>query len=159
MKINMQRAKGFTLVEVISVLVLGGMALIFASMLFVTSTNIFVDSKNAAKDSQKLQAVLNRLVKELTFAKQGTVVVTNGRTIQWVSNHPDHLGQPATVTWNGTSGSSLRLFTTSLFSFEMLDTVGVFQVSSTADTITITLSSSQSEGVQLSTTVHPRYDG
>lgn len=158
MTISIKNRRGFTLVEVISVLVLSGIGLAFMGMLFVTSTGIFIGSKQAAEDSQKAQIAMNRLVKELTFAGKNTVVVTNGRTIQWISRHPDRFGEPTTATWNGTSGSNLRLFTTGLRGYDLLDNVGVFAVSMTSETITITLASSRSDGVQHTVTIHPRYE-
>jgi prepilin-type N-terminal cleavage/methylation domain-containing protein len=158
MKIKARNRAGFTLIEVVAVLVLGGITLAFGSMLFVTSVGTFVDSKNAVEDSQKIQVAMNRLVKELTFAGEGTVVVTNGRTLQWISRHPDRFGEPATATWDGADGSSLKLFTTGLRGYELLDNVHAFEVSLTADTVTITLKSTRSDGVAHTMTIHPRYD-
>ena len=159
MKMNSRSRAGFTLIEVIAVLVLSGIGLAFGSMLFVTTTQTFLGGKDAVEDSQKLQAAMNRLVKELTFAGSGTVVVSNsGRTINWISHHPDRYGQPGVATWDGTSGSSIKLSATSLGAYELLDNVGTFSVSSTEDSITITLSSSRSGGVNHTVTFHPRYE-
>jgi len=153
MKTHCPNRAGFTLIEVIAVLALSGIALVFTAMLLVTSTKVFISNKGAAEDSQKIQVAMNRLVKELTFADAGTVGVTDGRTVQWTSSHPDRLGEAETATWNGTSGSSLTLQGAAL-----LDNVSVFAVSSTADTITITLRSTRSDGVSNTTMIHPRYD-
>ena len=158
MIVNVRDRAGFTLVEVIAGLVLSGIGLAFVGMLLVTSTGIFINSRNSSEDAQKIQVAMNRLVKELTFAGEGTVVVTNGRTIQWISRHPDRFGEPATATWNGTSESTIRLFTTSLFGADLLDNVGLFEVSLTVDSITITMASSRNKGVEHTVTIHPRYE-
>ena len=158
MKNHYQNRPGFTLIEVIAVLALTAIGLVFAAMLFVTSTEIFISSKDAAEDSQKIKIAMNRLVKELTFAGEGTVDILDGRTIRWTSRHPDRFGQPGTATWNGTSGSTLDLFTTSRVGAPLLDNVSAFTVSSTSDTITITLRSTRSDGVEHTTVIHPRYD-
>jgi hypothetical protein len=138
---------------VIAVLILTSLVFVFAAMLLGTTTGIFISSKEAAEDSQKIQVVMNRLVKELTYAGAGTVVVTNGRTVRWTSRHPERFGEGETVTWDGTSGTNLTLKGAAL-----LDNVGAFSVSSTADTITVTLRSARTAGVGHTTTVHPRYD-
>ncbi len=153
MKTNCQNRAGFTLIEVAAVLLLTSLALVFAAMLLVTSTGVFISNQEAAEDSQKIQVAMNRLVKELTFAGAGTVVVTSGRTVQWTSRHPERFGEVETVTWNGTSGSDLTLQDVAL-----LDNVGLFAVSSTVDTITLTLRSARSDGVAHTMIVHPRYE-
>lgn len=148
-----QSRAGFTLIEVIAVLILTAIALVFAAMLLVTSTEVFISNKDAAEDSQKIQVAMNRLVKELTFAGAGTVAITDGRTVQWTSVHPDRFGEAQSATWNGTSGTNLTLQGAPL-----LDNVDAFIISSTADSISITLRSSRSIGVTHSTIVHPRYE-
>ena len=72
---------GFTLIEMAAVLVLTALALVFAAMLLVTSTEIFLSSRDAAEDSQKIQVAMNRLIKELTWARAGTVATPDGRTV------------------------------------------------------------------------------
>lgn len=155
MRTRAQSRAGFTLIEILAVLILSSVVLVFAGMLLVTSTEVYISNKDAAEDSQKIQVAMNRLVKELTFAGAGTVTITSGRTVQWTSVHPDRFGEGAqTATWNGTSGSSL-----SLQLVPLLDNVGTFAISlSGADAISITLSSSRSTGVTHSTIVHPRYE-
>ena len=153
MKPHSQNRSGFTLIEVVAVLILTSLALVFVGMLLVTSVGVFISNKEAVEDSQKIQIAMNRLVKELTYAGAGTVVVTNARTVQWTSRHPDRFGEAETATWDGTSGSNLTLQGTAL-----LDNVSIFTVSSTAGTITITLRSTRSDGVAHTTIVHPRYD-
>lgn len=158
MNIQMQNRAGFTLIELIAVMVLSGIGLIFVGMLVVTSTESFISSKNAAEDSQKIQIAMNRLVKELTFAGVGTVIVSNEHTIEWTSRHPDRLGETASATWDGISGSSLEYSTSSLNRTDLLDRVGNFTVSSTTDSITIKVVSSRSVGVEHIVTFHPRYE-
>jgi prepilin-type N-terminal cleavage/methylation domain-containing protein len=80
MKTHRQNRAGFTLIEVIAVLALTGIALVFTAMLLVTSTNVFISNKGAAEDSQKIQVAMNRLVKELTFAGAGTVDFSSSRS-------------------------------------------------------------------------------
>lgn len=154
MKCHHGNRNGFTLIEVIAVLILTSITFVFAGMLLVTSTEVFISNKEAVEDSQKIQVAMNRLVKELTYAGAGTVVVDeNGRTVQWTSRHPDRFGEVETATWNGTSGTNLTLQGVAL-----LDNVSVFTVASTVDTITITLRSTRSAGVAHTTIFHPRYD-
>lgn len=148
------RNVGFTLMEVVAVLVLTALALVFTAMLLVTSTEVFISSRNATEDSQKVQVAMNRLVKELTFASLGTVAILDGQTVQWTSSHPERSGAGAQLaTWDGTPGSDLLLQGTPL-----MDDVGHFAVSSTADSVTITLRSVRSPGVTHTTIVHPRYE-
>ena len=153
MKPHYQYRAGFTLIEVVAVLILTSLALVFVGMLLVTSVGVFISNKEAVEDSQKIQIAMNRLVKELTYASAGTVVITNARTVQWTSRHPDRFGEAETATWDGTSGSNLTLQGAAL-----LDNVSIFTVTSTVDTITITLRSTRSAGVTHTTIVHPRYD-
>lgn len=159
MKIHRKKRAGFTLLEVVFTMVLSGMTLVFAAMLLETSTKIFIDSKQAAEDSQKIQIAMNRLGKELIYADAGTVVITDGRTVQWTSRHPDRLGEPGTATWNGSVGSDLQFFTGSTESFTLLDNVSSFSVSSTAPgDVTITVKTRRSDGVAHTITLHPRYN-
>ncbi|MGK0240694.1 MAG: prepilin-type N-terminal cleavage/methylation domain-containing protein [Candidatus Pelagisphaera sp.] len=151
MRTHFKSRAGFTLIEIIAVLILTSLALVFTAMLLVTSTEVFISNKEAVEDSQKIRVAMNRLVKELTFAGTGSVTITGGRTIQWTSQHPDQFGVAETATWNGTSGTNLTLQGAPL-----LDNVGAFQILSTTDSITITLRSSRSPGVTHTTTVHPR---
>jgi len=152
-KFSSSRA-GFTLIEMAAVLVLTALALVFAAMLLVTSTEIFLSSRDAAEDSQKIQVAMNRLVKELTWARAGTVATPDGRTVQWMTYHAERIAAGAQVAvWDGTPGSDLLLQGTPL-----LDNVGAFVVSSTADTVDITLRSTRSPGVTHRTIVHPRYE-
>lgn len=139
-------------------MILSGIVLVFAALLLETSTKVYVDSKNAAVDSQKIQIAMNRLVKELTFAGVGTVEVPNGRTIHWVSRHPDRLGELGSVTWDGTSGSDLEFSTTEYQGAVLLDNVSLFTVSSTAGSITITLKTRKSDSLAHTMIIHPRYD-
>lgn len=154
MKGHDRKQAGFTLIEVVAVLILTSLTFVFAGMLLVTSTGVFISNMEAAEDSQKIQVAMNRLVKELTYAGVGTVAITDGRTVVWTSSHPERLGEVQTATWDGTAGSDLTLGGAVL-----LDNVSTFAVASpSADTITITLQSARSAGVAHTTTLHPRYD-
>lgn len=144
---------GFTLLEVVAVLALLSIALVFGSMLFVTTTGNYVATKDAVVDGQKIQVAMNRLVKEFTYADEGTIVITNGRTVQWTCAHPDRAGETGIVTWDGRPGSNLTLNGQVL-----LDQVNSFEVSSTTDSISLTLNSSNSIGISHTSIVHPRYD-
>lgn len=144
---------GFTLFEIVAVLVVIGLGLAFGAMMFTSITNNNFASKDAVEDGQKVQAAMNRLVKELTYAGRETVVVTGNRSIQWTSQHPERLGEVSSASWNGNPGSGLTLNGTPL-----LDRVELFLVSSTADSITVTLSSSGSPGLKHTTVVHSRYE-
>lgn len=144
---------GFTLIEIVAVLILTSIALTFGAMLFVTSTQNFVASKAAIEDAQKIQVAMNRLVKEMTYAGKDTVVVSDARTVEWTSHHPNRFGAPVIANWNGTVGSDLTLQ-----GIPLLDHVRLFRVTATEDAITLTLQSTRTEGVAHTTTVHPRYD-
>ena len=160
MKIQFRNRAGFTLIEMVATLALAGVVLVFAAMLLETSTKVFINSKEAAEDSQKIQIAMNRLVKELTFAGAGTLVISdNGQTIQWTSKHPDRFGATGTVTWNGTSGSDLDFITTGFQNSALLDNVSLFTVSTTAaGAVTITLKTRESDRIAHTRTFHPRYD-
>jgi prepilin-type N-terminal cleavage/methylation domain-containing protein len=155
MKLHRHRQAGFTLIEVIAVLILTALAFVFAAMLLVTSTQVFISNKDAADDSQKIQVAMNRLVKELTFARFGSVSIADSGTVSWTSAHPDRLGDSLTATWNGTSGTNLTLVGVA----PLLDNVDAFIITEpTAGAISITIRSSRSTGVTHSTIVHPRYE-
>ena len=144
---------GFTLIEMIGVLILTGLTLVFAAMLLVTSVQVFINSLAAAEDSQKAQIAMNRLVKELTWAQTGSVSA-DGQSVSWNSYHPERLAAGEQVaTWDGTPGSDLLLQGTPL-----IDNVGAFEVSTSGDAIDITLRSARSPGVTHTTRVHPRYE-
>ncbi len=148
-----QRAAGFTLIEMIAVLALTAIILIFAAMLLVTSVQVFITGMNAAEDSQKAQVAMNRLVKELTWARAGTVV-TDGPSVEWTSYHPERIAAGTQIaSWDGTPGSDLLLEGRPL-----LDNVGAFQVSTTVDTVVISFRSARSPGVTHTTRIHPRYE-
>lgn len=158
MRSHFQSRAGFTLIEIVAVLILTAIVLVFAAMLLVTSTGVFISNKNAAEDSQKIQVAMNRLVKELTYAGAGTVMITDGQKIEWTSRHPDQFDVPVMAELDGTN--------LTLGEVALLDNVSAFTVSSaadpatthTVDLITITLRSSRSAGVIHTTIVHPRYD-
>lgn len=146
MKTHYQDRAGFTLIEVVAVLILTSLAFVFASMLLVTFTGVFISNKEAVEDSQKIQVAMNRLVKELTYASNPSSSVG---TVSWTSSHPERSGEPqqtATLT-----GSNLTLQGAVL-----LDNVSAFTVTSTAGKITISLTSARSSGVTHTTIVHPR---
>lgn len=152
-KIHRRHRAGFTLIEIVAVLILTSIALTFGAMLFVTSTQNFVASKAAMEDAQKVQVAMNRLVKELTYAGKDTVVVSNARSVEWTSHHPNRFGATVIASWNGTAGSDLTLQ-----GIPLLDNVRLFRVDATEDAITLTLQSTRNEGVAHTTTVHPRYE-
>lgn len=151
-----QRRNGFTLLELVAVLILTAISLAFSAMLIVTTTSVTVENKHAVEDSQKIQAAMNRLVKELTFAKSGTIVVANGRSIQWTSRHPGRLGESGTVSWDGVFGSNIGLSTPGLPGAVLLDNAAVFSVSATSDSISLTMKSARAPGVEHSMVIHPR---
>ena len=154
MKMGTDSRAGFTLVEMAAVLVLTGLVLVFAAMLLVTSTQVFINSMAAAEDSQKVQVAMNRLVKELTWARSDTVATPDGRTVEWRSYHPERIAAGTQVaTWDGTSGSELLLEGRPL-----LDNVGTFEITTSGDAIDITFRSARSPGVTHTTRIHPRYE-
>lgn len=154
MKCHYRNRLGFTLIEVVAVLILTSLVSVFGAMLLTTFTGVFIGNKEAAEDSQKIQIAMNRLVKELTFAGAGTLIVSNSQSVQWTSHHPDRFGETQTASWDGTSGGTLTLQGAVL-----LDNIAAFSISSPNSTeITITLQSTRSNGAAHTTTVHPRYD-
>ncbi len=152
-----ERRAGFTLLEVTAVLILTGIGVVVAVMLIETMFRVSLGNRNAVSDSQKIQVAMNRLVRELTYAEAGSVILTNNRTIQWKSDHPDRLDETTTVTWNGQIGSDLIFNKAGFQGVALLSNVGGFSVSSTADSITLTMQSERSIGVEHTMTIHPRY--
>ncbi len=153
-----KRGTGFTLIEVTAVLVLSGIAAIVAAMLIETMFKVSIGNYSAVSDSQKIQVAMNRLVKELTYAEAGSVILTNSRTIQWKSDHPDRLDETTTVTWDGQTGSNLNFTKAGFQPAVLLGKVGGFTVSKTAESITLTMQSERSMGVAHTMTIHPRYN-
>jgi uncharacterized membrane protein len=117
----------------------------------VSLTENYVASREAVEEGQKMQVAMSRLVKELTFADNQSVVVTNARTIEWLCQHPDSLGESKSLSWNGIPGSQLNLNGKILF-----NKVEDFSVSSTAIAITLTLTPVRANSISLTAVVHPR---
>ncbi len=148
---------GFTMLELVAVLALTAVGLVFSTMFIETAVKLTTSNRSAAEDSQKIQAAMNRLVKELSFTSMDTVVISgDGREIQWISNHPDRLGEACSVSWDGGSESDLTIKTGNAPATPLLDKVGLFTVSSTVKSISFTVASSRSLGVSHESTVHPR---
>jgi prepilin-type N-terminal cleavage/methylation domain-containing protein len=158
MKIQPKQERGFTLVEVIATLVLLGLAAVFATMLLETSTRLFVEGRNATQDSEKIQVAMNRLVKELTFASLGSVVVPNNRTIRWTSQHADRVGESGLATWSGVAGDDLRLSTSVYSGAPLIDHVGSFTVAFDGTALTLSLRVPDANAAPHVVTIHPRYE-
>lgn len=102
--------RGFTLFEVIAVFVLLGITGAFAGMMLSSTVKQFSLERDAAAMNQKVEVAMARIVKELTWARPDSVVVSDGdRTLRWESRHPTRSGEEQELTWNGVSGGDLLL--------------------------------------------------
>ena len=121
--------RGFSLIEVIAVLVLMGILAAIAGLMLTSTVQRYGLEREAAANNQKLEVALARMVKELDWADWTTVQVQDaGRTLRWTSRHPDRVGDgQQTLTWNGTAGADLLLNSRALIdrvqSFAVADTV------------------------------------
>lgn len=128
--------RGFTLIEIVGVLVLLGITGVFAGMMLSSTVQRFTQEKEAAAMNQKTEAAMARLVKELTWANPTSLSITNaGRTISWQSRHPERIGDGTqTLSWNGTPGSDLLLQGQPL-----LDRVDFFEIPDTVSGGSVTI--------------------
>ncbi len=98
MRLQHKKPSGFTLLEMVVVLALVSLGLVFGSMLLVTTTGNYVSAKGAIEDGQKIQVAMNRLVKELTFARQGNLEFEDDHSVKWTSDHPHRFNEIITAT-------------------------------------------------------------
>ena len=159
MKINARSRgqSGFTLIELIAVMILTSIGAIVVAMLIQTTFIAAAGNKSASEDSQIIQIAMNRLVRELTFAAAGTLSISDdGRTIDWVSNHADILGEARSVSWDGVPGSKLEFTAPGSTAIPMLKNISGFVATLSTESITFTIRSDRSEGIDHTMTIHPR---
>lgn len=122
------KRRGFSLVEVIAVLVLVAIMAGIVGLMLTSTVQRYTLERNAAASNQKAETATARIAKELDWANWATVeVLDGGRTLRWTSTHPDRVGAGLqTLSWSGTNGDDLTLGGSAL-----ADSVALFQVADT----------------------------
>lgn len=108
---GMKAVKGFSLVEILVVLVLISVLAGLGGLLLAPVINRYQVESEAVGQNQNLEAALARLIKEMNWANpSGISVESGGRTLRWTSAHPTpaESGEQV-VAWNGTAGEPLQL--------------------------------------------------
>lgn len=127
---------GFSLLEVIAVLVLTGLVGLMAGLMIVPLVQRYALEREAAAGHQKAEVALARLAKELTWADPASVSIDgDGQGFRWQSRHPQpSSSSPQQVRWSGLAGEDLALDGVAL-----VDNVAAFGVSAGDGTIRVTL--------------------
>lgn len=126
--------RGFTLFEMVAALVLLGITGALAGLMLTSTVERYNLERDAAAMNQKVENAMARIIKELTWAVPGSVIIENsGRTLRWESRHPARAGEgEQELTWSGVAGDPLLLEGAELLdrvdSFFIPDTLGAGHV-------------------------------
>lgn len=81
--------RGFTLIEILAVLVLTGIIGVFAGHLVsVTIGNYFTGIESASRSQQRAVAQ-QRIIREINWARADSLSRPDASTLRWTSSHPD----------------------------------------------------------------------
>lgn len=112
---------GFSLLELIAVLLLAGVLVLSAAISLLPITEGLVQVRDNVSSAQKAQFAMIRLVRE--FSTITNVVDSGTHSITYDFLDPSGTGIRHTLDWSGQAGDPLRLENTPLF-----DDVGSFQL-------------------------------
>lgn len=94
--------KGFTLIELVAVLVLVSLTAVFAGHLVSVGVGNYLLGVEASDRSQERVVAQQRLIREINWAQPGSLEQPDGTSLRWVSRHPERLGEgPQTLTLSG----------------------------------------------------------
>ncbi len=156
---------GFSLIEIIMVLILLGIMGAMAGMGIATFAESFVFSRQAAEISGKAQLTMIRLSKEFTHIK--TVAAASATSITYARSNDAGGTTNVTITWAGASGDDLTLNSDTLidnvtsFSLAYLDTYnGASNTTWSSDrriiAVTLALTGPDSTNLTFSSRITPR---
>ena len=109
MKRVTNKQKGFTLIEVITVLVLVGMIGIGAVTYVIKVTEAQVFTRNNATTIQKGQVAMMQMVKVLTNASMSSITAADGYSISFTSPTKDQGTINFTITRPGNTGNTISI--------------------------------------------------
>jgi len=149
------RRLGFSLLEMILVMVLVGILVAVAGVAMVPIARSFVMSRTNLETGQKAQLALARITRELSAIDTNAfpVIYDAGRSIDVVAIQTNGLSQSFTFSWDGTIGSPL------LMNGDILvDNVREFSVANTnlAKSINLFLVLDDAPVVRYSTVIYAR---
>lgn len=121
MKTNQKNEKGFTLIEIIAVLVLAGITAALAGMWIVSVTDGYIFAQKNMETTQKAQLAMTRLVKE--FKTIRTITASSASSITY--NRPD-LSNPAGRTLTVLISGNLLQINSNNLPYTLTDNVSAF---------------------------------
>lgn len=143
------KRREFTLVEVVTVLVLTGILSAVAGLFLETALEAFTTTRINSAVSQKAQLAVCRISRELIFATAAPVISPGGTAITFSSRYPGEPEVTRTISWN--SGTGL----VTLGADVLIDGISACSFSAYGDG-TIGISMIPTTGITLSTRVLPR---
>ena len=128
MKTNRQKNRGFSLIEVLAVLLLVGVFVAFTGLLFGPVVQTFINARRATEIMHDSQLAMARISRELTTVTN--VVSGSSLSITYDTLDSSGISHRRNIAWSGTPGSALLLNGNTLiddlqqFSFSYLNNVG-----------------------------------
>jgi len=102
--------RGFSLIEILAVLILVGIGGVFVGYLVSTSTRGYLLGREAAILSQQNTNAHQRLIKEINWAGAASLSSSGSTSLIWTSSHPDRVGEGSqSLQWSSTNGGQLTL--------------------------------------------------